>query len=124
MKKILLIAALAVSLGSCYNDKYDKLYPAPTTTVNLCDTATNASTYSGSVKPIMQASCAIAGCHDAAEQAGGYDLSKYDQVKLVADNGLMLHDINRGTMPQGMAKLTDCQINQITYWINHGALEN
>jgi hypothetical protein len=124
MKKILLISALALSLASCYNDKYDKLYPLPTATVDLCDTATNPSTYSGSIKPIMTQSCAIAGCHDAATAQSGYDLTQYSNVKLVADNGLMMHDINNGTMPQGMAKLSDCKINQLNYWIQHGALEN
>lgn len=124
MKKILLFAVIAVSLGSCYNDKYDKLYPAPVVTVDPCDTATNAATYTNNVKPIMSQSCAIAGCHDALEAAGGYDLSVYAGVKTAADNGLLLSDINRGTMPKGLGKLTDCKIKQITYWVNHGAANN
>lgn len=124
MKKILLIAVLAISLGSCYNDKYDKLYPAPVVTVDPCDTATNASTYSGNVSGIISLNCATAGCHDANEMAGGYNLSTYAGVKEIADNGRLLITTNSGSMPKSLPKLSDCKIKQLTYWVNHGAQNN
>lgn len=124
MKKILFGAVIAVALIGCYNDKYDKLYPAPQVTVDPCDTAANPSTYSANVKPILLQSCAISACHDGTTVAGGYDFTLYDNARTAADNGLMLADINSGTMPQGMPKLSDCKIKQITYWVNHGAANN
>lgn len=124
MKKLILAACIAISITGCYNDKYDKLYPAPQATIDLCDTATNPSTYSDNVKGIIMSSCAISGCHDENTAGGGYDLSKYDQVKVVADNGLLLSDINSGNMPKDQPKLSDCKIKQITYWVNHGAQNN
>lgn len=124
MKKLLLISTIAIALGGCYNDKFDKLYPTPATTVDLCDTAVNPATYATTVVPIMNQSCAIAGCHDANTGAGGYDLTQYSHVKVAATSGLLLSDINSGKMPENLPKLSDCKIKQITYWVNHGALEN
>jgi mono/diheme cytochrome c family protein len=123
MKKLFFIAGMAVVLGSCYADKYDKLYPAHVSTVDPCDTATNASTYSGNVKAIMGQSCATTGCHDATA-AGGYDLTSVTGVQSCAASGLLVSDINSGRMPKSASKLSDCQIKQITYWVNHGALNN
>lgn len=127
MKKILLIAGATIALASCYNDKFDKLYVEPNNgggTLDKCDTATNPSTYSGNVKAIIDQSCAIGGCHDASTIAGGYDLSTHAGVKIAADNGLLMADINSGNMPKGLPKLSDCKIKQIQYWVNRGALNN
>ncbi len=124
MKKLIPIALLAIIATGCYNDKYEKLYPAPVTTVDPCDTATNPSTYSGNIMAIMNQSCNTAGCHDASSASGGYDLTQYSMVKASADNGSLVDQITSGRMPQGMAKLSDCKIGQIVYWVNHGAQNN
>lgn len=124
MKKTLLIVVLALSLGSCYNDKYDKLYPLPTTTTDPCDTAATPSTYAAIVQPIINQSCATGGCHDAGTASGGYNLSTYAGTKEIADNGRLLITVNSGSMPKGLPKLSDCKIKQLTYWVNHGALQN
>lgn len=123
MKKILFLACTALALGGCYNDKFDKLYVTPS--VDVCDTATNPSTYSGNVKKIMDQSCNESGCHDAGSASGGYDLTSYAGVKAASDDGVLMSDIISGRMPKGgAAKLSDCNIKQIQYWVNHGAQNN
>jgi hypothetical protein len=124
MKKLIPIAVIALMVAGCYNDKYDKLYPAPVVTVDPCDTAKNEATYSGNVMGIMTQSCTTAGCHDAGTASGGYDLTQYDQVKTAANNGLLVSDITSGNMPQGMAKLSECKIAQVKNWVDHGAKNN
>lgn len=127
MRKILLPVVLVVILGSCYNDKYDKLYPATTTT---CDTTT--ITYSHDIAPIITTNCLSPGngCHDVT----GSGVSGYDYVTSIvplqtnALDGTLLGDINwearHNPMPKNAAKLSDCDINKITRWVHDGAPNN
>ena len=129
--KLIPVAAILLLLGSCYNDKYDKLYPAPPVSSNTCDTTTIK--YSTDIQPIMNAYCAInGGCHNAAGNATTHNLDftilSVLQGQSTAD--LMLNDINgtpsRGhnSMPLGTSKLSACNINKITRWVNEGAPNN
>lgn len=118
------VAALLV-LAGCYNDKEDQLYPEPPTG-NTCDTA--AMSYATHIKPITDQYCATASCHNSSVIAGGYDMSSYAGLKLAVTNNRLVGVINHANgfspMPQGMSKLTDCNINKITAWVNQGALDN
>ena len=125
-----MVAVLIIAVSSCYNDKYDKLYPNPTVTVT-CDTTT--ITYSHDVLPIITANCAIAGgCHDAAGAAtSGYDYSgSITVLQGNATSGALVTDINwaptRGhnNMPKNLPQLSSCDINKITRWVNQGAPNN
>ena len=126
MKKVLLFAGLAITLGSCYNDSYDKLYP--TQTVVTCDTTTVG--FAADIKPIFAANCSVnsSDCHSAGS-AGGINLNIYspeltDQVS----NGKLLKDINfvsgANAMPKNGSKMGSCDINKITRWVNQGGLNN
>ena len=121
VKFILGVVAIA-SLSGCYNDKFEQLYPLGTTT---CDT-TNVS-FATDIKPILAAKCNTTGCHNNAA-ATGYDLSAYDGVKAIADNGKLLGSINWTTgfsaMPKSLPKLSTCEINKFTRWVNQGKLNN
>jgi Predicted membrane protein len=90
----------------------------------LCDTS--SFTYSGAVKAITEQYCR--GCHSSASPSGGVVLDTYAGVKTVADNGRLAGAINHRAgfkpMPQGGAKLSDCQIKQIEKWIASGAPDN
>lgn len=123
MKKIIAIAGLALVTAGCYNDKYDKLYPVGSV---VCDTTT--VTYTNDVKPILDAKCATAGCHDAATAAGGYDLSTQVATKTSATDGKLVGTVNWtagfSAMPKNQPKLSQCEINKITRWVNQGALNN
>lgn len=128
MKKLMIMGGILLLMGSCYNDKYQELYPAPTTT---CDTTTVS--YAADIAPIITAKCNTAGgCHDAAGAAvSGYDFSEYAGLKAIATKEILLGDINWATtspsyhnMPKDQPKLPQCEINKITRWVNQGAQQN
>jgi len=113
------VSMFAFVLTSCYYDKADKLYPV---SPSGCDTSN--ITYTGTIKPIMLLNCATAGCHDAASQAGGFDYSTRNGMITEIQNGKLLGSIKHGAgyiaMPQSGGKLSDCDIQKITIWINNG----
>jgi len=129
MKKLLMIASLVVFLGSCYNDKYDKLYPAAPT--NTCDTTTIG--YAKDIAPIITTYCAInGGCHNPSGDAntGNLDYTIFSVLQSQATTALIVDDINgtpsRGhnAMPLNLPALSACDINKLTRWVNEGAPNN
>jgi len=128
MKKLILIACIALVAAGCYNDKGDKLYPAPASVT--CDTT--VVTFAKDIQPILTASCNISGCHNTAgaPSSGGYDFTSYSAVHTVAvsPDNMLLGDINwesgHSPMPKGLPKLPQCDIDKITRWVNLGALNN
>jgi hypothetical protein len=131
MKKMIMIAALAIAATGCYNDKADKLYPQPTLNTNTCDTATIG--YVKDIQPIINANCAISGCHNASGDAttGNLDYTIFATLQAQATPDLILADINgapvgRGhqAMPLNLPKIDQCSINKLTRWVNEGAPDN
>jgi hypothetical protein len=88
-----------------------------------CDTT--AFTYSGTIAPLMQSQCT--GCHNSPSASGG-SLTDYNSVKTAAVSGKLVavitHQTGYSAMPQGGAKLLDCQITQIKKWIAAGTPNN
>ncbi|MCD6011200.1 MAG: hypothetical protein K0Q79_1062 [Flavipsychrobacter sp.] len=127
MKRLFMVAGLILMLGSCYNDKFDKLYPP---VVNPCDT-TNIK-YSTDVQPIIATNCYRpgSGCHDAAgAAASGYDFeTNVSRLQDAVANGRLLGSIHWqpgfSQMPKNNPKLSDCEINKITRWVHQGAPNN
>jgi cytochrome c553 len=119
---ILLAFVLGAIFTGCYNDKYNELYPQAAT----CDTAN--VTYTATIKPIIAQNCATTGCHDATTKESGYDMSVYADLKVAVDNNKLLAVINHQSgvqpMPQGLPKLSDCNIAKITKWVSAGAPNN
>ena len=131
MKKIIFSAAfgltIALAITGCYNDKYDQLYPAPTTPVT-CDTSGTIS-FATTIMPIINANCNIAGgCHDAAgASTSGYNFTTYDGIKRQATNGNLVNDINwhgLNNMPKSGSKIAACDIDKITAWVDQGIQNN
>lgn len=123
MKKLIpALLVILVGFASCYKDNAEDMYPGNATS---CDT-TNV-TFSGVVKPIIDAKCATAGCHINAA-ASGIDLSTYAGVAHVAGYGDLMGAITHNgvfsPMPKGMPKLDDCTIAKIRVWVNAGAPDN
>ena len=106
---------------SCFYDNEEKLYPVISTSCDL----TNV-TFSGTIKPILQASCYS--CHSNGGEGGGVKLENYADVKTTASSGKLLGTVKHlsgfQAMPQGGGKLPDCEINQLQKWIDNGALNN
>ena len=117
----LMIALNAIILAGCYTDNEEDLYPSTN-----CDLT--SVTYSLTVKPIMLASCALSGCHDAATASNGVNLIDYAGAKAVADNGKLLGTINHSSgfsaMPKNTAKLSQCNLDKIKKWVDAGAPNN
>lgn len=109
---------LFVTLGACYYDIEEDLYP------NGCDT-TNV-TFSGGVVPILESTCVT--CHNQLSQNGSVLLEGYENVKIVVDNGKLLgaimHEPGFSAMPQGGPMLPDCSIMKIQAWVDAGAPDN
>ncbi len=88
-----------------------------------CDPA--QFTFAAIIEPIIVANCK--GCHKPGTLGGNVDLSTYAAIKVQVSNGKLLGSVTQAAgfkpMPQG-GKLSDCEIVQITSWINAGALSN
>lgn len=91
---------------------------------NTCVTANMR--YSTHIQPILQSNCY--GCHGNGQVNGGVTLDSHAGVKAVADNGRLVGAITHASgfspMPQGAAKLSECNINRIKAWIQDGAPNN
>jgi hypothetical protein len=88
-----------------------------------CDTLT--TTFSGTVFPIMQVNCV--GCHSGSSPGGGIDLTTYGNIYTQVTNGNLKGSLNNypglPQMPLG-GQLSDCDKQQINFWINDGAPNN
>lgn len=95
-----------------------------TNCVVLCDT--NNITYNAGVKVILQQNCV--GCHNSSLANGGVNLTTFNGVTSVVQDGSLLgairHQAGFSFMPQGAAKLSACKIRQVEKWIQAGAQEN
>lgn len=113
---------LLSSLGGCYYDKEEILYPA-----GSCDTAT--VTYGATVSGIINTNCNV--CHSTASanaNGGGIQLDSYTKLKVYVDNGRLMGSINHAggfsPMPKNATKLNGCDISKIQAWVNKGAPNN
>ncbi len=115
---------LSVFFSGCYYDVEQELYPKPIDSGMNCDTS-NAS-FSTKIYPLIQSKCN--NCHSTSISSGGISLEGYANVLVSEQNGKLMGTINHNAgfspMPQGGAKLTDCEIALLTTWINAGALNN
>ncbi|OKL38623.1 hypothetical protein [Pontibacter flavimaris] len=107
---------------ACTNDNEEDLAPQP----DHQDCDTTAITFSGSIVPILAANCYS--CHAAGIAEGGVVLDNYNGVKEEAGHGHLVGAITHAPgfppMPQGAAKLPDCDIEKIRKWVDAGAPNN
>jgi hypothetical protein len=114
---LLLLPAMALTLTGCYYDNEEELYPN-----SFCDTT--AVTWSLTIEPLIQAECAIPGCHVPGSQLP--DLSTYTGVKSIADDGRLRGVTIDGSpfiMPSS-GKLPYCRQQEIQAWLDAGAPNN
>ncbi|HLN52668.1 MAG TPA: hypothetical protein VK212_03100 [Lentimicrobium sp.] len=82
-----------------------------------CDTLN--ITFSGSVMGVLNTYCR--GCHSGDNPSGGFILTDYPSVKIMADNGKLSGSINWQTgylpMPENQDKLSACNLAIIRKWI-------
>lgn len=118
---ILVSATLGLAFISCRHEPEELIVGQPVPAV--CDSS--RVTYPVTVFPILQERCIS--CHSGTAPSGGLDFSDYNNVAMVADNGSLMgsirHDEGFSPMPQGGAKLTDCEIALIAKWVNDTTFE-
>lgn len=122
MKKriIVYLTGGIILLSACYKNSLEELS-------NSTDCDVSNISYSKDIKPILNISCNISGCHNT-NSTQTFSLEKFDEVKAEAESGLLLKSINHeagvSPMPKNVSKLTDCHINKITAWVNAGTPNN
>lgn len=122
-KKLWIIGLSVIAFAGCYKENAEDAYVQPPVGGG-CDT-TNV-TFSGVVKPIIDAKCATSGCH-LGSATTGFDLSTYGGVAYAIAHGAFMPAINHtgpSPMPKGQDKLDDCTILKIQKWIDDGTLDN
>lgn len=128
MKKIIFsgLALLTLLTYSCSKDSEDTVTPPPPPGGNTCDTVNMK--YAANIVPILQANCYS--CHGTNSNIGsnGIILEGHANILPRVTNGVLIGAITHASgftpMPQNAAKLSDCNINKIRSWINHGAQDN
>lgn len=117
-RKILMCIAGFVFLTGCYYDVEEELY-------GTCHTGN--VTYSTTITGIINGYACLS-CHSGTVPSGGFSLVGYDNVKAKVDDGRLLGAISHANgfapMPQGLSKMTQCDINKVRSWIDAGAPNN
>jgi len=88
-----------------------------------CDGIT--PTYTADVKPILDASCAKSGCHDAITVQNGVNLSTYATASTVSQEerflGVIHHRDGFPAMPFDGPKLPQAQLQILSCWVQNGS---
>lgn len=124
MMKIISTVLFVFTLGlvtSCYYDVESELYPNGSS----CDTSN--VTYKLTVKPVLEKNNCIS-CHNTNLPSGNVNLDNHASIMISVNSGKLLSSINHdgkaSKMPQGGAKIPDCDIRKIEIWIRQGAIDN
>lgn len=84
-------------------------------------------TYTADIKPIIDANCATAGCHNGVSKANGIDLSTYSLVVSESNKarflGAIQHRSGYDPMPKNQTKLSESNIRLISCWVENGQPE-
>ena len=116
--KLLLFCVVLISAG-CYYDNIEEVYG--TTTCN-----TTNVTYSNTIAGILNRNACLS-CHTGSAPSGGFRLETYGDVKAKITDGKLWGSINHlpgfTAMPQGLPKMSQCDINKLKAWIDSGTPE-
>lgn len=96
------IALISLLLIDCRKDKYVK---------PVC--------FDTDVLPILNTKCAMSGCHNSTNKAGGLDLSSYDAIQTYSSKDEILKYISNGTMPK-TGSLTVQEKEILARWAGQG----
>lgn len=113
-----LIALLAWAGCAQNNDNPDYL------NVDCTGIDADQNTYGLTIKAFLDATCALSGCHDAATQSNGVNLSSYAGARAAFESGKALCAINHGNgcqpMPKNGSKLPEGAILVLECWAKNG----
>lgn len=122
----ILLGVIVFTFQACRTDSIEELSPK---SGGGCDTT--KARYSQAVSKILETRCALPGCHKgvAVRQSIG-DFDTHEGIKIYLDNkkqrflDAINHNAGTSPMPKNGAKLPDCDILQLTTWINNGYPNN
>jgi hypothetical protein len=84
-------------------------------------------TYTADIRDILDANCALSGCHDATTQQEGKNLSTYAGAFAASGSedflGAIQHKSGFVPMPYQSPKLPESQIELLTCWVQNGRPE-
>ena len=106
------------------------------TMINFIPCSEDSVYFKNDIFPLLQGSCAFSGCHDAASQQNGVDLTSYERIIETCDveafdlSGSKLYKVLTASDPEKLMppspfpKLNSSEIIEIAQWILQGALSN
>lgn len=110
---------LVITIGSCYYDVEEVLYPG-----GVC--VTDNMSYQNNIEPIIDRNCYS--CHSAAVNTGNITLEGYAELIKYIPNGRLLgairHESGFQPMPQNAGQLGSCDISKIEHWVMDGFPNN
>jgi len=117
MKKVAISLVTALALffvSSCKKDS-----------VEVYDCTGLTPTYTTDIKTILDANCAVSGCHNTSSRADGKDYSTYSSASSLSREsnflGSIQHKSGYDAMPRGASKLSDATIKLISCWVQNGS---
>jgi hypothetical protein len=125
MKKLLVLLSVIalVSVGGCYYDNMEDVYPG-NGLFEECDT-TGVTTYSGNISTIIDNNCIA--CHSGAGANADVHLDSYEGVRDAANSGQLVgatwHEQGYTPMPPNY-QLDSCSLVHIKKWVLAGAPNN
>jgi hypothetical protein len=110
----ILFLLFSMAFFSCKEENKDSEKPT--------DTDCSKVSYSADVKPIINKSCALSGCHGSGSNNG--DLTLFSGVKAKAEDGTLNNRVlvKKDMPPSG--SLSSEELAKIDCWIKNGAPEN
>ena len=111
------IICFSVYIQSCSKDNFEDPILD-----NNCDTT--SVSYIKDIKPLFESKCNS--CHSGSSAPRGIKTDNYNDVKSNFSSilGAVEHKNGFSAMPQGSAKLSDCNINKLNRWNNLGKPDN
>jgi hypothetical protein len=118
----MMLGICSMVIAGCYYDIETELYHD----TGNCTLPATVS-FSQHISPILLNNGCL-GCHSGGFPSGNFRLNTYSEVKAKVTDGRLVGAINHlpgfSPMPQGGNKLSSCEIDQITSWIQAGAPDN
>lgn len=110
--------AILLAVSGCYYDLEEELFEG-------VECESSEMSYQSDIAPIIATHCLV--CHSASANLGNITLESHSDLKQVVESGRLLGAIKHlpgfAPMPQVGEKLSDCNLEKISNWVEDGAPE-
>jgi len=134
---VMISATFIMLMDACKNDPLVEDGPEEFVTTTLPPNCSPDTVYfKEQITPLLQANCAITGCHGNGSSSRGVDLSSYTSIINTADvrvndpSGSMLYevlietDLSNRMPPPPRDAFSQAEADAVLKWIEQGALNN